>query len=455
MLNSADAVLRVTGMERTPQNAVIAGRWCIATFASVAVAAFSILAFRLGGRVASICVGGLLMTHPLVFELAHFFKEDPALMFGLALSFLAMQVFWEKRTTPNAALLGVACALAISGKYVGIAALLMAIILLIMTRKDGAQGARWFAFLGAFVGTLSVVNYQLVLQVSQFFTGFQTEMADLSREDKIHEIPRIAQTWNALKETIPLAFAFLIVAQIIHHLRSYRHEPVRWFLFLYPIIFVNILVWSPRLFTRHFLPIVTFACVLAGLAIPVVIGAILKKTRLPKALLLPLSLAVLALVYQQGSRKKLIQHYKAFENPTRETLIAKITSEIPEDAVIASDARVYLVDRNGNPREKQPVSQRVIVRTRLSEFGSVEALREMGVTHVAAHSIDSRALFDKDRKKKEPKDGQADEEAIQKGKRNPAFYRELKEHTKLLWHYNGKGNSYITPGLKFYELSKE
>jgi hypothetical protein len=75
------------------------------------------------------------------------------------------------------------------------------------------------------------------------------------------------------------------------------------------------------------------------------------------------------------------------------------------------------------------------------------------VTHVAAHGIDSRALF-------KPEADDADDENTEspengsgkKGYRNPQFYQNLEKNAKLLWEIQVKGNSYITPELRFYEL---
>ena len=453
MLNTADAVLRITGMERTPQNAVMAGRWSIAVFAAVAIGALSILAFRLEGRAAAICVGALLTVHPLYFELAHFFKEDPALIVGLALSFLAMQVFWERRTPASAGFLGVAAAIAVSGKYVGVAALAMSVVLFICARRDEKQVVRWGAFLGAYIGVFCIINYQLVLNIDHFSQGFGTEINDLTRENKVEDIPHLAQSWKVLVKTLSATLALLVISQIIHHIRNHGSNPVRWLLFLYPIIFFNVLMWSPRLFTRHFLPVVTFLLVLAGMGIPLVTTWLLKITRKPRFLRLPLSLLILILIYRIDLKTEFRHQYRAFTNLTREILIEKINENIPKDAVIAADTRIYLVDREGNPRLTQPVEQKVITRKRLSMFGSLEELRKLGVTHVAAHGIDSRALF-------KPEADDADDENTEspengsgkKGYRNPQFYQNLEKNAKLLWEIQVKGNSYITPELRFYEL---
>jgi len=448
MLNATDLAMRVAQIPRTPQNAVETGRWCMTGFSAIAIAAFSILGFRLGGRMGAICVGTLLFGNPLLFELSHFFKEDPALLFGLALSMLAMQNFWERRTTGHAVWLGVTCGLAISGKYVGVAALLMAVILLITLRKDGGdQKTRWFAFLGGLLGSIAIIDYQFLFQIQAFRSGFQTEMADLTRDDKISTIPHVKQTIEAYHRLLPAGVAFLALVQVADHLRRRRGEPVRWLLFLYPIVFTGVLLFSPRLFTRHFLPVFAFYFVLAGLGIPTLVAWVCRGFGLPeRRAVLPLSLALLIVTFFGTETQQLERTYQAFSKPTRERLFSRIRKELPPNAVIASDRRVYLLDPKDNPRPEIAIPCKVIVKPRLSDFKSVQELRDLGVTHIAAHGIDSRALF------RDPSEMDAPESAERKGMRGGPFYNELREASELKWEYHSRGVVYISPGIKLYEL---
>ena len=58
---------------------------------------------RLHGVLAGAAAGLLIMVTPLFYELAHYFKEDPALIFGLSLTLLAMQLYGEKPCFARAA----------------------------------------------------------------------------------------------------------------------------------------------------------------------------------------------------------------------------------------------------------------------------------------------------------------------------------------------------------------
>src|SRR5687767_1892359 len=126
MMNSADPARRVTlwgEAKKDPQKVVMVGRWVTAAAAALAAAALALLATRIYGLLAGVAVGALTVVNPLLYELAHYFKEDPYLAAGIALTCLALH---RAATHPDArglALLGAACALAAAGKFVGFALL--------------------------------------------------------------------------------------------------------------------------------------------------------------------------------------------------------------------------------------------------------------------------------------------------------------------------------------------
>lgn len=470
MLNAADAVLRITGKEFTNENAITAGRFCMAFFTSGAIAAFALLAYRLTGPGGAVATGAILLSHQLVYDLSHHFKEDPALVFGLGLSFAAMQFFWEKKSAPTCAAMGIAAALAVSGKYVGIAALPMALFLLILGRKE--IGTRhWLAFFSGYLATIGIVDHQFVMQLGGFKAGFETEIADLTRNDKLHEIPHIASSIYTLKRFIARAFAITMLIHLVEHFRHHRRNPVRWLIILYPVVFLNILVWSPRLFTRHFLPVFALLLLWVGLTIPTyarwisqandalqrwratgsgtakekLVGAVQRlwlsipfiKGRRLGVLPVSLGLTAFCLYIQAPGFAKV---YNVYANPTREKLIDYINQNLPADALILYDTRVYLHDRHYRPRTDHPIHCDAITRGILSSFNSLEEIYALGVTHVAAHNLDSRYLFhDKTRLKKALKQKQP-------------ILEEIFKNAREVCYIPSGASIYIAPGLLLYEL---
>lgn len=472
MLNAADAVLRITGKEFTEENAIRAGRFCMAFFTAGAAAAFALVAYRLVGPVGGLATGVLLLSHQLVYDLSHHFKEDPALIFGLGLSFLAMQLFWEKRSVLCSACMGIAAALAVSGKYVGIAALPMALLFLFLARKQ-LRTSHWLSFFAGYLGTIAIVDHQFVMQLGQFKAGFKTEMADLTRKDKIQEIPHIASAFYTLKRFIARALFVTMLVYLVEQIVTHRRNPVRWLITLYPIIFLNILVWSPRLFTRHFLPVFALFLLWVGLTIPSYARWLCQAndflqrwqpkpsetgSRKEKALaivqrawlaipflkgrrLAPLPVALfLVLICFYVQQDSLRRVYNSYANPTREQLIAFINENLPKDATILFDTRVFLLDNRQRPRLDHPVHCNAITRGTLSKFKNLDEIYAAGATHIAAHNIDSRYLFhDKTRMKKPLQQKRSVLEEIHTSARELCFVP--------------PGSSiYVAPGLLLYEL---
>ena len=99
LLGTTAAVVKTLGVTRSDQPVVEAGRWTSAAFIAGAVVALALLAYAWRGWTASLATGGALLLQHQLFELAHYLKEDSALLLGVALSFLLSYAFWQK---PNA-----------------------------------------------------------------------------------------------------------------------------------------------------------------------------------------------------------------------------------------------------------------------------------------------------------------------------------------------------------------
>src|SRR5262249_43506633 len=117
-------------------------RRVVAVFAAAAAALFALLAARLLGVWAGLSAGLLVVAHPLLYELAHYFKEDPTLLFGIAACGLAADHYARRRDARALVLLGAAAGLAAAGKYVGVA-LVPAAALIGARVGEGPARARW------------------------------------------------------------------------------------------------------------------------------------------------------------------------------------------------------------------------------------------------------------------------------------------------------------------------
>ncbi|MEO7317759.1 MAG: hypothetical protein ABIZ56_02090, partial [Chthoniobacteraceae bacterium] len=147
------------------QKATEAGRTASAIFAALTVVALAFAGYLLAGPGGAIGVAAVVMFHPMLFEHAHIFKEDTALTMGLALTVMASAFFWKMPACGRrAALLGFAVALAVSGKYVGLTALALALPVVVFAPGE-KRGRRIGIFAAAFAAAFALCNYQVFTHV--------------------------------------------------------------------------------------------------------------------------------------------------------------------------------------------------------------------------------------------------------------------------------------------------
>ena len=116
LLNATDLAVHLARVPLTSQAVAVAGRWVSAAFAAGAAAALAVVGFYRGGWIAAWAVGLLVATHGKLYEAAHYFKEDTALVFGLAIFLLAAEMFSRTPTIRTLRFLAIGSALAASGK---------------------------------------------------------------------------------------------------------------------------------------------------------------------------------------------------------------------------------------------------------------------------------------------------------------------------------------------------
>ncbi|MGC1884812.1 MAG: hypothetical protein WA709_01690, partial [Stellaceae bacterium] len=123
MLEAAAAVRDWLHIDNDERANVIAGRWASAALASIAVLTLAVAGYYAAGYQGLVICGSMAALCPPLNVYAHFFKEDTALVAGLAVAILGATrlIATDQRSKQGfaAALMGVGCAAALSGKYVG------------------------------------------------------------------------------------------------------------------------------------------------------------------------------------------------------------------------------------------------------------------------------------------------------------------------------------------------
>jgi hypothetical protein len=439
VLTTTKLAVETLHVSREPQAIVQTGRAVSAVFTAFAIVALSLLAFMWRGWPAAIAAGGALMLHHQLFELSHYMKEDAALLLGFALAWLAAFAFERRPTLRLAAALGAACGVAISGKYIGVIALLPAIHAL---WKAPGPGRGWcaLAFVAVLVPVLLAINWPLVSQLETFRTSLvrETSFVVTGQKGTTNRVPH-ALYWNVFIDNTTPAIWLLLIFFLAARWRERRAlTPVQWHLIAFPFAYALALSLSPKSNDRYFLPATAAFTLLAAL------GTVDLSRSLQRRFVGWLAAAALIL----GQAGSWARYNFAFQHDDSRELIAWCRTELPRDAVIAKDSRIWLPDpKKPATLPADAIPQKVLAAKFVADLGTLDELRAQGVTHVAVSESDYGRFF---LKSVRPQAGQ-DADYF----RRKAFYETLlREGEQPLFERERGTVIYLHPGIRVYRISE-
>ena len=446
MLGAAELVKKAVAAPDEEQRLVQLGRWCSAVFAAGAVLCFALLAWRARGWPGFWLVGLLLSTQHQVFELAHYFKEDTALLLGVALSFLALHVYHRKPGWGAAIFAGAACGVAISAKYLGGVMLIpAAAILTASLRGDRGRALFVAAFLAGFVLIVAAINFPVFAHLDVFTHSFGRETDLVEHGERGYAGGQVAifeYLRTFIVNTTPAVWV-LIVAELAAQWK--RRDAFDWTISIFPFAFMLLLSCSTKTNDRYFLPATAGFYYLAAL------GAMDLATLLPAnwpRSAFALSLAGLALLlnifYIPAG---LASYMTAFAHDDRREMLAWIRANVPPNAVIAGENRAGLP--TDNRPERLPVlpllPQRIIETKYAANLAQTpEALAGQGIAYLVVSESDYGIFF-----RKAATTGHLSPE-LQKRRE---FYLDLFRQFQPIWQRPRGTAIYLHPGLQIYRLS--
>ena len=438
LLRVTKAVVEILGIPFREQDIVETGRWVSAVFTAVAVVAFALLAYAWRGWTASIAAGLALLLQHQLFEFAHYMTEDPALLMGLALTFLTAYVLWLKPNVWLALLLGIAVALAISAKYAGIVALGIAVPVLWRGRERGNRKRHWICFAVALAIALIAVNLPLILHLGAFRRSLGMEIR--SAESGLRGVPH-AQYWGIFRgNSTPVMWVLLLVFLAARWRERRRLPLVIWLLIAFPFVCTLALSFSSNSNYGSFLPESACFTFLAAL------GVVDAAKYLSQWMRYRWALAGMAAVLVIAQIPGWMKYETAFQRDDNADMLDWVITQAPPDAVIAKDGRVKLPDP-GMPQDKRrfrPLSQRILSDRYAADLGSIDKMRAMGVTLVAVSESDYgifRLLSLR------PQAKEAENFA-----RRKEFYDNLLRNGELLFERERGVALYLHPGIRVYRL---
>ncbi len=452
LLLTATQVWLGDSADRTdPQWTVEAGRLASAVFSALAVGALVWLAMLRSGTLAAVAVGLLLAMHQQLLELAHYMKEDPALMLGIALTFLALEGYRRRPTVLMALLLGAACGVAVSGKYIGAVAFACALPVLVVSGPlTGRQRAVRVALLlvGA-AAVFALVNLPLLANLTAFRASLDREVGLVVDGSKglSRRVPHSIYLNIFADNTTPAIWLLLGVYYWQLWRRRREQDVVAWVIALFPLVLTIAFSFSPKTNDRYYLPLTATFYYLAALGLTDLVRTVLPAWR-PALVRRPAVTGTMVLAIAAAIElPRTLQVIRAFQHDDRRELSEYILANLPPDARIVQDERVMLPSARNRRRGHiiLDLPQTVAVgKNFAAELGDLEKLRADGFTHVAVTESNYGRYFLESMK---PKEGARDEYV-----RYREFYERLFREGTLLFERPRGTVIYLHPGLKLYRL---
>jgi hypothetical protein len=440
LLRATEGLVQFTGTPLLPQSVVEKGRVASAVFAAIAVGALVLLASQLAGRVAGTLTGALALTHPVLFELAHYMKEDCALLMGVAITAAALVAYARRPSMSGAALVGLGAGLGVSGKYLGLLTAIFA-LLAIAVNSSGTI-ARWKTVvlaLAATIITFGAINYP-ALTSKRLATSLETELEKVEKRSQQRPESVQFKHLSKLGTTLSVPLLLGLVYWLARRWRARRHEPFAFrAMGAFLLVYFLIISLAPKTKDRYLLPIYILACGF-GAAGMVEWHRHFRKHRKSYSRGIPRVIAGAAVAWHLPS---LVDAYQAFQRDDRRELAEFIRATVPAEGGIAHDVRVLLA------RAKQAGLEPFVLPNPIhvppdryvADLGSIAELRARGITHVAVCEADYHNTF---------KQGSDPKMAARS-----RWYAELFQNHSEVWQRRVGEIAYLQPGLRLYRITPD
>ncbi len=394
LLGASRMMVRLCGIDSTPQAIVETGRVVSAAYAALAVAVFAHTAFILRGWLASVVASLFIGLSWALIVNAHYMKEDTALLLGIALCFWAIAATQGLRVEKRALFLGCVCGLATSGKYIGVITVLMSFIVLWKDIQHGNREVRRRlikVFILGFGLVFLAINAPLFFSFRSFASGLANEIKHVAFAG--HDSVRLdmfnLDNIKALLRQVIFPIQILLVGYYWTFFKRHNYSTpegiIAFFPFLYFLLLSLAFVHQPRyllpvsvtfyfcaaLYVSDFLSITSMPRWLRGSAICIVVGGI---------------------VGMQSS--KAADVLGQFRNDSRYVITEWMKANLPAYSTVAVENFAGILDPQMRDLSKIPgkaINFRSVYM--IGEQNSIERLRSEGVTHVIANELMYRRFF--------------------------------------------------------------
>ncbi|PYL07496.1 MAG: hypothetical protein DME34_06765 [Verrucomicrobia bacterium] len=215
-----------------------------------------------------------------------------------------------------------------------------------------------------------------------------------------------------------------------------RRATTEWTMLGFSAAWLLLLSFTPLSKDRYLLPVLTLFFALAIIGLRWFLEWIGERApRLPQLSILLLCCAGLAAVYLP----KTFALQREFATDSRKQMIGWIRQNLPADAVIAHESRIWPPPgATGVDGDFFIPQRRIEAQQFASEFQNIENLRALGATHVVVLGKFYRDLLEG--------------AEVVPVRAEPQFYRALDDRAKLVWRVERGQDLYTHPELSVYEL---
>ncbi|HEX8372887.1 MAG TPA: glycosyltransferase family 39 protein [Chthoniobacterales bacterium] len=429
MLSATKLIAHLTGADGDSQAITVVGRCLSATFSAVGVAAFVHLAWRRQGMGAAVLTGFFLLILPLLFDVSHYCKEDPALFMGFAFTLLAFDCFWERPDKRRVLLAGLAAGVATSAKYPGALLILAGIVVVLLRTKETSSRLQ---FLLAAFATVLAINWEWLFHMGELSLGVQRESAMLAagHDGVASHLPHgrywLILLWQLGWGMLVAALAGMFLSRMPGQLISKERV-----LGATALLLLVLMSFSPKVSERYLLPFMAAFCYLAACGV-IHMVCFLPRFRTPATFLLVALVSAHPLML-------LGEYVRDFSHDSRAEMSAWTKSHFKKHDRLATSLWTRLP---GFYQGQYIVG--VAPADYVADLGTVAQLKEMGYTWVAVADVESARFEDAQQT------GTSTSESAFQHRRT--FYEDLRSQADLRWSAP-KGTVYnLHPGLKLYQL---
>lgn len=447
-----------------PQVAVQIGRNLTVLWMVLGILALCGFGHLVGGPIAGIFVGVLVMVEPNMVYIGHFFKEDGIFLAGVCCLVPATYCFVTKPTWASATGFGVAEAFVLSGKYIGVvfflAALAFAAVVLYNRERSKSQGfgKKELIWVGAsFLISLIIFHISIFANFAEFRSEMGIEWEKINHQNREHPSPRGFIVYpKEMWDNVVLPLWLLLLPALALPWLDKKHRLAYVLIFVFAVSYFLIIAVPPKTNLRYLIPVFVMMHIGGALLLAYLLNRTLFQRGRPAWVkgLAGAGAAVFLLwaVVANGSLSMCFLDgfgEPTFADKTRRDVIEKL----PKDAYVLQLGWRLIPDDDANQpgvlNEGIKIPQRTLSDKKVV-YGTVQDLIDKGITHIVlfegAYVLFVDETYDAE-------DAGLDENSNYM--RQKRFFRELFERGKVVFKYELGPIGHIHQAGCIVELPKE